>query len=272
MNNNSRLHLWIFGSALPIVLTAVLVAGYLSMPGIAYAVNCAKNPDHPKCNGGGGTNTRMPVTVTFRCPGNVMGCVPHVFHDAIHSVYTDGEEGVFASISRDGGGFNFHTGLKKNKVPKRQFVFDYENAPDPNEGVVPLTSPAGPIGITDIIAFNYNTHIQVNRRRDVPDLRLMALNDTKSLDMWFDLKVWDGQDGSVILGRFDTESSNNCLLPRESAGDVTVTRTQGPPLKFQWVVTAPAGLKACVTAFETSPSPYAEAFDMGDFEMVLTEL
>ncbi len=254
-----------------LAILATLACLGFSVPAATHECDGHKNKDHKHCagNGGGDTNTRMPVTVTFRCPGAV--CGPHVFHDAIHSVYTDGEEDVFASISRDGGGFNFHTGLKKNKVPIRQFVFDYENAPAPTEGEVPLDPPAGPIDITTSIAFNYNTHIQVNRRRDVPDLRLMMEDVSESLDMWFDLTVYDGRSGSGVLGRFDATSGNNCPLPAGSAGDVTVTRTQGPPFKFQWVVTAPAGLKACVTApFESSL--YAEAFDMGDFEMVLTEL
>jgi hypothetical protein len=260
------------------VLATLACLGY-SVPAAAHECDGHKNKDHKHCpgngNGGGGTNTRMPVTVTFRCPGDVVVCGPRVFHDAINSVYTDGEEGVFASISNDGGGFNFHTGLKKNKVPTRQFVFDYENAPAPapSGGVVPLDPPAGPIDITTSIAFNYNTHIQVNRRRDVPDLRLMTKDVSEPLDMWFDLTVYDGQSGSGILGRFDATSGNNCPLLAGSAGDVSVKRTQGPPddLKFQWVVTASAGLKACVTApFERSL--YAEAFDMGDFEMVLTEL
>lgn len=258
------------------VLATLACLGF-SVPAAAHECDGHKNKEHKHCpgsgNGGGDTNTRMPVTVTFRCP-DVMVCGPHVFHDAINLVYTDGEEGVFASISRDGGGFNFHTGLKKNKVPARQFVFDYENAPAPTGGVVPLDPPAGPIDITTSIAFNYNTHIQVNRRRDVPDLRLMTEDVSEPLDMWFDLTVYDGQSGSGVLGRFDATSGNNCPLAAGLAGDVTVTRTQGGPplnLKFQWVVTAPAGLKACVTApFESVP--YAEAFDMGGFQMVLDEL
>ena len=266
MYKKLRLHLWLPGMGLVILLA--IAASIALAP--AYASHCkGKHKNDPGCGGGDDSNTSMPVTVTFQCPGGVAACDQHVWHDATNFVYTDGQEGVSASISRHGH-LNFHTGLRKNKVPTRQFVFDYSNA---SGSAVPLDPPAGLIGNTSTdIAFNYNTHIQVNRRLTVADLRLMTVGQTLSLDMWADLTVYDGKSGSGIVGRFDATSGNNCPFPAGTAGqDVSVTRTPGPPDKSQWVVTAPAGLKACVTApFESTP--FAEAFDMGGFEMVITEL
>jgi len=262
-------------------LTGVFALGVMAVmlvPGTADAhckgkhANDPPPPPHEDCSGGGGggdTSSSLPVKVTFQCPGGAASCDGNVWTD--NGVYQDGVDRVSAELTSFGH-FNFRVGARKKKVPIRHFVYNYHDAPP--GGAVNLETPAGDISSTAAITeYNYGTSIQINRRLTIADPRLMNVGQSDDLDMWFDVTVWDGGDGSAILGRFDAMSTDNCNLPPGAAGDVNVERTKGPPTdsKSQWVVTADAGLEACVTA-PYQANPYEAAFDMGGFEMVIDEL
>ena len=124
-------------ASLAIALLLTFFGAMLLSPEPAQAaVDCVKNPSHPKCadgGGGGGPSSNIPVTVEFRSSTDMdlVECFDE-FGDPIYqicsdghapsSIYRDGELNVQAAIQgKDGlGNLLFSTPKPAKKLPPKR--------------------------------------------------------------------------------------------------------------------------------------------------------
>ena len=209
-------------------LISVLILGFtaiaLGYAVPAFAVNCVKNPTHPKCPGGGGGGGDGVATVAFR---DDIGLPDRIRSDG--GPYTDGEQKVQTHVGERTGTFSLRLS-KGNQAAIRTLFLDFNDcvSPDPSDCTPPFlpTRDGFSVGPLNVVTWGI-------------DLRAMEVNKDARVDLRLRIVINLG----IIGGggwRLNFDPLNS-----ECTGDSTigVTRTE----LDTWVIDAGQSDVACLT-------------------------
>ena len=202
-------------------LVSVLILGFtliaLGYAVPAFAVNCVKNPTHPKCPGGGGGGGDGVATVAFR---DDIGLPDRIRSDG--GPYTDGEQKVQTHVGERTGTFSLRLS-KGNQAAIRTLFLDFSDCASPGQCSPPFMQGSS-VGPLNVVTYGI-------------DLRAMVVGDTTDLRLRviINLKIVGGGEWRL---NFDPVNS-------ECTGDSTigVTRTAADT----WEIEADQSDVACLT-------------------------
>ncbi len=253
------------------VAVLLLLAGLGSASLTAHAVNCAKNPTHPKCDDPPSPppSGEILLTATFNCPVSALNVLNRACGspkarfqaDFVAEPYVHGDDNVRNRVNTSGY-FVLTMHEKQNKVGTRKVYWDLPSSVTLRDG----TSLSGEQGL----ASNQKTVIQVGKFTGSFDMRALAPGEkAKNIDMILDLMVFNGKRvNDTVFVRYSPPGTGQCPAGDIVDGGVTVERRdtgEGEPR--QWKIT-PDGAFACMYTY----THYPGNFNFGDWELTVDEL
>ena len=266
MKKKSRLHLWLPGVGVVILLAVAASIGLAP----AYAEHCkGKHKNDPGCTGGNDPGAEIPVVALFDCPDampdpmNPRACPSSMNQHRVqgdgHVSYIDGAQDVRAHI-RESGILQLRTDAKGEKPGERNIYWDFGSGFFLNSGDLLTTTDGLPPG------FGHASVIQVGRGTGGLDFRTLEnIGDTADTNLWANLIIKPNKGSKDFVSiRFEDPGVGDQCPDGSGATTITVTRLADVGDKRRWEIVGDEDATACIQGTGGDVK-------LGPFRFVVTE-